>query len=122
MTAVVRAAAACALALGVAGCAGQPSDTPVPPSASADLPAPTGPVITISALNYGDPLTVPPGAQITVVNKDDVPHTVTSKTKGQFDARVAAGSRATFTAPSATGRYPYYCTYHPGMIGVLIVQ
>ena len=63
-----------------------------------------------------------PGAQITVVNSDDVAHTVTSKSKGQFDVKVGGNARATFAAPTKPGRYPYYCIYHPGMVGVLIVQ
>lgn len=107
-----------------AGCS---SPAPAPnstPSASAvPVTDPVqGPAITITALNFGDPLTVPPGAKITVVNSDDVAHTVTSKVKGQFDVKVGGNAQATFTAPTTPGRYPYYCVYHPGMVGVLIVQ
>lgn len=107
-----------------AGCTQTP---PAPNSVPSTHPAPAqgpvqGPAITITALNFGDPLTVPPGAQITVVNSDDVAHTVTSKAKGQFDVKVGGNARATFAAPTKPGRYPYYCIYHPGMVGVLIVQ
>ncbi|MEZ0050041.1 plastocyanin [Mycobacterium sp. MAA66] len=122
MSRTLAIAAACCLALAGAGCSSSAPEasTASPPPTS--LPAPTGPVITISALNYGDPLAVAPGAQITVVNKDDVPHTVTSKSKGQFDARAGAGGRATFTAPTEPGDYPFYCIYHPMMIGTLTVK
>jgi plastocyanin len=105
-----------------AGCAA-PAPHSTPTSSAVPVTGPVqGPAITITALNFGDPLTVPPGAKITVVNSDDVAHTVTSKVKGQFDVKVGGNAQATFTAPATPGRYPYYCVYHPGMIGVLIVQ
>jgi plastocyanin len=105
-----------------AGCAA-PAPNSTPTSSAVPVTGPVqGPAITITALNFGDPLTVPPGAKITVVNSDDVAHTVTSKVKGQFDVKVGGNAQATFTAPATPGRYPYYCVYHPGMIGVLIVQ
>ena len=118
---------ALALALATGAAAGCSTPTPAPNSAPSTRVAPVtgpvqGPAITITALNFGDPLTVPPGAQITVVNSDDVAHTVTSKVKGQFDVKVGGNAQATFAAPTTPGRYPYYCVYHPGMVGVLIVQ
>ncbi|MUL62860.1 hypothetical protein BOO86_00170 [Mycobacterium sp. CBMA 234] len=121
------AALAVAAALVAAASAGCTWTTSAPNSTPASNAAPDngpvqGPAITITALNFGEPLTVPPGAQITVVNRDDVAHTVTSKVKGQFDVKVGGNSRATFAAPTTPGRYPYYCVYHPGMVGVLIVQ
>jgi plastocyanin len=108
----------------VAGCAAPaPAPNSTPTTSAVPVTGPVqGPAITITALNFGDPLTVPPGAQVTVVNSDDVAHTVTSKVKGQFDVKVGGNAQATFTAPTTPGRYPYYCVYHPGMIGVLIVQ
>ncbi len=116
-----------AMSLATGAGAGCSSPAPAPnstPSANAvPVTGPVqGPAITITALNFGDPLTVPPGAKITVVNSDDVAHTVTSKVKGQFDVKVGGNAQATFTAPTTPGRYPYYCVYHPGMVGVLIVQ
>ena len=116
-----------AMALATGAGAGCSNPAPAPNSAPSTNAAPAtgpveGPAITITALNFGDPLTVPPGAKITVVNSDDVAHTVTSKVKGQFDVKVGGNAQATFSAPTAPGRYPYYCVYHPGMVGVLIVQ
>lgn len=89
--------------------------SPVPP------PAPGTPVITIVGMGYSAPITVAPGTKITVVNDDEVAHTVTSQTKGQFDVYVAGKGRAVLTAPTAPGEYGFYCTYHPAMIGTLIV-
>ena len=119
MTPILRIVAACALTVLAAGCSNSAPEAPPAPS---NLPPPTGPAITISALNYGDPLTVAPGTQVAVINKDDVAHTVTSKAKGQFDARVAPHSWVTFSAPTDPGQYPFYCIYHPAMMGTLIVQ
>ena len=116
--------AAALVAGAVAGCATPaPAPNSTPTSSAVPVTGPVqGPAITITALNFGDPLTVAPGAQVTVVNSDDVAHTVTSKVKGQFDVKVGGNAQTTFNAPTTPGRYPYYCVYHPGMVGVLIVQ
>jgi plastocyanin len=78
--------------------------------------------ITIDGYKYASPATVPPGAQITVINNDSAEHTVTSDTAGAFDTEVGGKSQATFAAPSQPGSYPFHCTYHPNMHGVLVVQ
>ncbi|BBZ53597.1 cupredoxin domain-containing protein [Mycolicibacterium phocaicum] len=116
--------AAALVAGAVAGCATPaPAPNSTPTSSAVPVTGPVqGPAITITALNFGDPLTVAPGAQVTVVNSDDVAHTVTSKVKGQFDVKVGGNAQTTFNAPTTPVRYPYYCVYHPGMVGVLIVQ
>jgi len=85
-----------------------------------------------------DPLTVPPGATVTVMSfptqgqtaEETEPHTVTSSTdRSLFDVRdiPADGSPHPFTAPAEPGTYPYYCIYHgapdgSGMAGTLIVD
>jgi plastocyanin len=93
------------------------------PTASA-TPASAGAAeITIDNFSFGEPLTVPPGAQVSVTNNDSARHSVTSQTAGQFDVRVdGGGGTGTFTAPTEPGEYPFYCTYHPSMKGTLIVQ
>ena len=114
--------AAVLVAGAVSGCT-TPAPNSTPTTSAVPVTGPVqGPAIPITALNFGDPLTVAPGAQVTVVNSDDVAHTVTSKVKGQFDVKVGGNAQTTFNAPTTPGRYPYYCVYHPGMVGVLIVQ
>ncbi|MHA7664247.1 cupredoxin domain-containing protein [Mycolicibacterium sp. HS_4_1] len=127
MTATRMSAVLVAMSLATgagAGCSSPaPAPNSTPPASAVPVTGPVqGPAITITALNFGDPLTVSPGAKITVVNSDDVAHTVTSKVKGQFDVKVGGNAQVTFSAPTTPGRYPYYCVYHPGMVGVLIVQ
>jgi plastocyanin len=67
-------------------------------------------------------LKVRPGQKVTVTNKDSVDHTVTSIT-GRFNTGdVGPGKTVTFTAPTKAGRYPYRCTIHQFMTGLLVVS
>lgn len=91
------------------------------PSASAPAAA-SAPTITISQMSFGEPVTVAPGAQVTIKNDDSVEHSVTSDTSGQFDVEVDSNKQATLTAPSAPGEYKFHCKYHPTMHGTLIVK
>lgn len=115
-----------ALIVGLAsGC-----DSPGAPSAgptgtattsSGDAPAAAGATITISGMSFGEPITVSPGTEVTVVNDDTAEHSVTSQAKGQFDAEADGNEMTTFSAPTTPGDYPFYCRYHPNMKGTLIV-
>jgi plastocyanin len=76
-------------------------------------------------------LTVSVGDEITVVNEDTVPHTVTSgtgpqdETSGQaFDTGILDGeASATLSfADVAPGEYDYYCIVHPYMTGKVVVE
>lgn len=68
-------------------------------------------------------VTVPAGASIAWTNQDNAPHTST----GIGDAISALDSGAivfgqTFTQEFDTpGTYPYYCVYHPNMLGTVVV-
>jgi plastocyanin len=80
-----------------------------------------GGTITIAAFAFGQPLTVAPGATVEVVNTDAAPHNVTAA-DGSFETPdLNQGDTATFTAPTAPGRYEFSCTLHPEMTGTLIV-
>jgi plastocyanin len=79
--------------------------------------------ITISNFAFSGPVTVAPGAVVTVSNKDSVEHTVTADSAGGFDVSVPPGGTATFTAPTAPGSFPFHCSVHPSMRhGSLIVK
>lgn len=117
--------------LGAGGCAGgsgSPASTSAPPPGPAYGAGPTAgtaaatTIITIKDFAYGDPLTVAPGAAVTVTNMDAAAHTVTADEGSAFDAQVKGGGTATFTAPTKPGSYAYHCTYHPGMHGTLVVK
>lgn len=81
-----------------------------------------GTTITISGMAFGEPISVAPGATVTIDNEDAVEHSVTSDQKGAFDQDVDGGKQATFTAPTEPGEYAFICTYHPKMLGTLIVK
>jgi plastocyanin len=120
-----KAAALLMMALIVGGCgsgAGSPAASPGPGTATGTVAA-GAPAITIKDFEYGPPMTVAPGAVVTVTNMDSAGHTVTADQGQAFDVDVqGSGGTATFTAPSAPGSYPYHCTYHPNMRGTLIVK
>lgn len=62
-----------------------------------------------------------PGETVEWINRDPLEHTVTAD-DGSFDSGIIAESgryRRTFVQP---GRYPYHCTPHPQMTGVVIVE
>jgi len=136
MTKLHAAAAALGvIALLVAGCSSSGTTAADSTSAAAETssaapaaetssaaPAAAGSTITISGMDFGDPITVSPGAQVAVTNEDGVEHSVTSKTAGQFDVEVDGGKQGTFTAPTQPGDYPFYCKYHSNMAGTLVVK
>jgi plastocyanin len=68
-------------------------------------------------------LSVPVGATVTWVNRDDVPHTATNTSKPkQFDSGALDTEDRyshTFTEP---GTYPYFCAVHPKMTAQIIVK
>lgn len=69
------------------------------------------------------PVNVKAGAKITITNSDGASHTVTSDQGGAFDVKVdGGGGSATMTAPTKPGKYPFHCTFHANMVGVLVVS
>jgi plastocyanin len=78
--------------------------------------------VTIDNFSFGpQTLTVPVGATVTWVNRDDIPHTSVS-TDGLFKSKVMdTDDKFSYTFAKA-GTYPYYCTIHPKMTGRVVVQ
>lgn len=77
------------------------------------------------------PLSVKKGDVVQVTNKDNVPHTVTNgkapddpTSSKLFDTSlISPGSTAQVpTAKLSSGDYPFHCTVHPYMTGLLKVQ
>lgn len=91
-------------------------------SAAASQPAAQPAVITISKFAYAVPESVSPGAMITVMNEDEEAHTVTADSGNAFDDKATAGASTQFQAPTKPGSYPFHCTYHSNMHGVLVVK
>lgn len=73
------------------------------------------------ALYVPNPIRVHTGQIVTWRNTDTDPHDVTS-TDGLFDSGpIAHGATFSWRA-TYPGRYPYFCTIHPDMRGLIIVQ
>jgi plastocyanin len=110
---------------GVAGGGGSSGGT------RADVVIPQGAQVLGFAAYDPDTLTVHlnGAASVKVVWRNDdrvgattVDHTVTDTTAANdFSVRVDAGKTASITFVSA-GSYPYKCSFHPGMRGLVIVQ
>lgn len=77
--------------------------------------------IHIKSFAYTGADSVLAGSTVTVMNMDNVAHTVTAD-DGSFDAVVKAGTSTTFTAPAKPGTYTYHCTYHSNMHGTLNIK
>ena len=122
-----------------AATANQTSNGTSPAATATQTSGPPGTPLTIlqgasvqGSPNY-DPatLTIKKGDKITVTNKDNVPHTVTSGTGPQnptsaksFDTSIIEGGQSAdiTTEKLAPGELPYYCSVNPYMTGKLVVQ
>lgn len=133
LAALLSAVAGCASGGGSPGPASGAGSTPsagMPMASSATTPATAqgtpgsvAPAITIKDFAYGNPITVSPGATVTVTNQDSADHTVTADQGPAFEAKVkGGGGAATFTAPAQPGTYAFHCAYHPNMHGTLTVK
>ncbi len=66
-------------------------------------------------------LTVAPGATVTWINGDDVPHKIVSA-DGKFAASPVLDTNERYAATFSTaGSYPYFCALHPKMTGTVVV-
>ncbi len=70
--------------------------------------------------------TVPPGTTVRWINKDAVTHVIMSGIPAHPDSLFESGDLAqndTFEYIfDSTGVFPYYCTIHPSMTGVITVR
>jgi plastocyanin len=126
---VLLLAAGCLVAVFATACGGSSSTSEQSKSGTAAMSAsptaatgaPAAATITIANMDYGQPVTVPPGAQIALKNNDTVEHSVTSDAAGKFSVDVDGGEQGTLTAPTEPGQYAFHCKYHPSMHGTLTV-
>lgn len=66
-------------------------------------------------------LTVPAGAKVSWINKDEDPHTVFSTDNAFKSKALDTDDQFSFTF-GKPGTYEYFCTVHPKMTGKIIVK
>ena len=66
-------------------------------------------------------LKVKVGTTVTWTNRDDIPHTVTSKTGAFRSKALDTDDKFSFTFATA-GSFPYFCALHPHMTGTIVVE
>jgi hypothetical protein len=80
--------------------------------------------VTIEAACYSPTVTrVQPGTTVTWTNADSVPHNVVvADSSGDWRTSPVLTQGGSFTHTfESTGTFPYYCSYHLGMVGVVAV-
>jgi plastocyanin len=79
-------------------------------------------IIIIEAMQFAPMVAeVKVGETVTWKNKDAFPHTVTAENRN-FDSGAIATNRSWKFKPNKTGTFPYVCTLHPTMKGILVVK
>ncbi len=68
-----------------------------------------------------DSISAAVGDTVVFRNEDPVPHTATSD-RGAFDSGDVRPDGTWRWVAGAKGRFPYHCTYHPNMTGVITVR
>lgn len=107
------AATTVALAFALGACAS--SSKGAGPSSSA-----AGDTITIHNFNFGGPITVKAGADVTVKNTDSTAHTVTADDMSFDTGHIEPGKTATITVSKA-GTIEFHCDIHNYMTGSIHV-
>ncbi|MGE5469698.1 MAG: cupredoxin domain-containing protein [Bacteroidota bacterium] len=81
----------------------------------------SAPTVVIEGTTYEpQTLTVKRGETVVWINRDPFPHTVTAA--GVFDSRPIAAGRSWKYEARRRGEFPYLCTLHPNMKGILRVE
>ena len=112
-----------ALAAGCGGGYSTPSSptttNPAPAASPNTIAIPAGAQTRGSAGYAPNPITVTAGTTVTWTNNDTTAHTATGD---GFDSGViGAGASYQFTFQNR-GTFAYHCSFHPGMVGSVVVQ
>ena len=78
--------------------------------------------VAIDNFTFGpQELHVKAGTTVTWVNRDDIPHTVTSTTLAFRSKALDTNDKFSFTF-TTPGSYKYFCSLHPHMTGTIVVE
>ena len=97
-----------------------PSPTPAPSGASSSVVIPVGAEFVGNRAFTPADLNVQVGTTVTWMNTDRDSHTTTSNAPGWNSGTISPGRQFSLTFQTA-GTYPYHCSFHPGMIGTVVV-
>jgi plastocyanin len=135
------AAAFLLVALGLAACGDDDTETTAPategtapttetkPSeteAGGNAPAPSGDAVRAAKVEIveftyePDPVTIEEGGKVTWINRDAAPHTATAD-DGSFDTGTLAEGKLKSETFKKPGEYAYFCEIHPSMRGTVKV-
>lgn len=120
----MRHLAQLALAAGlVVGCSGDEAGGPNPPAPPAPETASVTTPLVPPAVWIPSSVTIRPGGTVTFKNADGSPavHNVVSTSNAWPVATIDPGETFDLKLPNA-GQYPFQCTLHPGMNGVITVK
>ena len=95
--------------------------TPPPVAASASIVIPVGAEFLGNRAFVPGDLAVQVGTTVTWMNTDRDSHTTTSDAAGWNSGTISPGRQFSFTFQTA-GTFPYHCSFHPGMIGTVVVS
>ena len=108
-----------------------PTTTPAQPGTGTQVKPPPGETpglefnpVAVAVENFAfspATITIAVGTTVTWTNKDDVRHTVTSRTQ-LFDSGLLAKDSSFSYKFDQKGSYEYYCIPHPYMVGKVIVE
>ncbi|MEK7347302.1 MAG: plastocyanin/azurin family copper-binding protein [Candidatus Eisenbacteria bacterium] len=116
------------LAVGVAlathGCGGDDKKNPTSPGGGGGAADVTINIVGIAGANSFSPSpdTVTVGQTVSWKNNDGVTHTSTADGSAWNTTNIAAGGTSTPIAMNTNGAFPYHCTPHPTMTGILVVK
>jgi plastocyanin len=78
--------------------------------------------VMIDNFTFNPPrLTVKAGTTVTWNNEDDIPHTVASSARVFKSKALDTGDKFSFTF-ATPGEYQYFCSLHPHMTGMIVVE
>jgi plastocyanin len=98
------------------------SPTPAPAtSGGSGVSIPQGAQTLGSAAYVPNPITIATGSAVTWTNNDSIAHTAVSNTGVFNSGTIGPGQSFSFMFQTA-GTYQYHCSFHPGMVGSVVVQ
>lgn len=103
--------------------AARAAEQPTPAMSPSSPAAPAAARVTIQMSKYSpDRIEIKAGQTVEWINNDVAPHTVTAQDNNAFDSGTIEPDASWSHTFSEPGTFPYYCTFHPEMKGIVEVK